>query len=101
MESINDLVELMDEYLEFEKEKMEMRQKVINETGFWRGWERDEFERLEQVGLLGEYREVEEKQKKLLGVLPYYSDFGFGDDETKFVFEWLKSLIEEKKEKEE
>jgi hypothetical protein len=49
--------------------------------------------------VLEKYKKTEEKQKELLGTFPYYSDFG--DDETKLVFEWLKSLIEEKKGKEE
>lgn len=87
-------MELMDKYLELENKKDDLRRVGLKKEGYC-DWDKLDTQ-LERMGVLEEYKECEEKQTKLLGCFPYYSDFG--DNETKFVFEWLKSLIEERAE---
>lgn len=89
---MNKLIELMDKYMDLEKQKTGIMQKVSDNDGGI-NWN-DIRPGLDRVGLREAHTKIEEAQHSLLGKAgPYYADFG--GDETPCVFEWLRELMKE------
>jgi len=87
------LVELMDEYLDLEDQKIEIL-RAAAEKGERTTWG-NVADPLRRAGLWEDYKRLQDSQEKLLGSAGTFWG-NFGDDETPGIFKWLKKLIRDR-----